>query len=295
MNHQLLYIFEEHSYFLKLSKCVFKQPEVNFLGVQLGHGEITIDPSKITGIKDWPTALKSVKKVWSTLGILGFQCPFIPGFADITKPLMNLLKKGTTFSWTEACTMALTRLIRIITLEPVLISPDQNQQFILEVDASQYATGAILYQADKKMTDRKGNPILQPCSYHSQTFSATEQQYPIYDWKFLAVIQGLHHWDYLLKCTKYPVLVITDNANLMYYWHPHKIGQHIAGYITEYKQYDIQLAYHPGASNCTDALSWQPNFAPDLYNDEPVVTLPEHLFVPPNIPVIELQTWPFRT
>jgi len=63
MNHRLLQIFEEHSYFLKLSKCVFEQPEVDFLGVRLGHGEISIDPSKITGIKDWPTTLKSVKEV----------------------------------------------------------------------------------------------------------------------------------------------------------------------------------------------------------------------------------------
>jgi len=63
MNHRLLEIFKEHSYFLKLSKCIFEQPEVNFLGIHLGHGEISIDPSKITGIKDWPTSLKSIKEV----------------------------------------------------------------------------------------------------------------------------------------------------------------------------------------------------------------------------------------
>jgi len=51
MNHQLLQIFEEHSYFLKPSKCIFKQPEVDFLGVHLGHGKTSINPSKIAGIK----------------------------------------------------------------------------------------------------------------------------------------------------------------------------------------------------------------------------------------------------
>lgn len=73
MNHQLLEIFKQHSYFLKLSKCVFEQPEVDFLGIQLGHGKISIDPSKIAGIKDWPTMLKTVKEVRSTLGVFGFQ------------------------------------------------------------------------------------------------------------------------------------------------------------------------------------------------------------------------------
>jgi len=104
------------------------------------------------------------------------------------------------------------------------------------------------------MKDRKGKPILRPCRYHSQTFSATEQWYPIYDREFLAVICGLKHWDYLLKCAKHPILVITDHTNLMYYRHPHKIGQCIARYIGKYEQYDIQLAYRPGASNQADAL-----------------------------------------
>jgi len=115
--------------------------------------------------------------------------------------------------------------------------------------------GAILYQVDKNMTDRKGKPILHPCGYHSQMFLATEQWYPIYDWEFLAVIHGLKHWDYILKCTKHPVLVITNHANLTYYWHPHKIGQRVARYIGKYEQYDIQLAYCPGASNWADTLS----------------------------------------
>ena len=144
------------------------------------------------------------------------------------------------------------------------------------------------------MTDYKGKPILCPCGYYSQKFSATEQWYPIYDWEFLTVIHGLKHWDYLLKCAKHPVLIITDHANLMYYRHPHKIGQRVARYIGKYKQYDIQLTYRPGASNWADALSWQPDYAPDPYNDKPVIALPEHLFVPLNTPTIELQMWPFH-
>jgi len=145
------------------------------------------------------------------------------------------------------------------------------------------------------MEDRKGKPILRPYGYHSQTFLATEQRYPIYDQEFLAVIHGLKHWNYLLKCTKYPVLVITDHTNLTYYCHPHKIGQCIAGYIGKYEQYNIQLAYQPGALNCTDALSRRPDYAPDPYNDEPVITLPKHLFVPPNTLTIDLHTQPFRS
>jgi len=139
------------------------------------------------------------------------------------------------------------------------------------------------------MTDQRGKPILRPCGYHSQTFSATEQWYPIYDREFLAIIRGLKHWDYLLKGAIHPVLVITDHTNLQFHRHAHKIGPCIAGYIAEREQYDIQLIYKPGASNRADALSRRPDYAPDPYNDTPVVALPDHLFVPPNTPTINLE------
>jgi hypothetical protein len=57
---------------------------------------------------------------------------------------MNLLKKDTTFEWTPECRTSLDTLIDIITSSPILITPDQDHQFELEVDASQFAIGAIL-------------------------------------------------------------------------------------------------------------------------------------------------------
>jgi hypothetical protein len=126
MSHRLLDLFEQHSYFLKPSKCMFKQPEVDFLGIRLGHGKITIDPSKIAGIGKWPSILKNIKEVQSTLGVPRFQRPFIPEFASIARPLTNLLKKGVTFLWTDKCTQVLEHLKGIVTSEPVLIPPDQE-------------------------------------------------------------------------------------------------------------------------------------------------------------------------
>jgi RNase H-like domain found in reverse transcriptase len=58
---------------------------------------------------------------------------------------MQLLKKEKKFEWTKECTMALDKLIKIVTSNPVLHRPNYDLPFMLEVDASQYATGAILY------------------------------------------------------------------------------------------------------------------------------------------------------
>jgi hypothetical protein len=131
------------------------------------------------------------------------------------------------------------------------------------MDASQISTGAILYQRDPPITlaDGMQKPGAQrPCGFHSQKFSTTKQNYPIYDWEFLGVMRGLHCWSHLLKGTSIPVIVYTDHANLRYYRDPHKIGPRVAGYLPEREQYNIILEYKPGATNRADALSRQPDY-----------------------------------
>ncbi len=109
------------------------------------HG-ITIDPGKLSGICDWPWTLGNVKEVRKILRVLGYQRPFIPNFASFARPLTNLLKKDTIFEWTPKCRQALDMLIDIVTSSPVLVAPNQDCQYELEVDASQFAIGAILWQ-----------------------------------------------------------------------------------------------------------------------------------------------------
>jgi RNase H-like domain found in reverse transcriptase/Reverse transcriptase (RNA-dependent DNA polymerase) len=188
MMHCLLELLEQHSYFLKPAKCKFEQTSTTFLGMQLRNGEIAMDLSKIARVKDWPETLETIKDVQSTLGVFSFQRPFIQGFAQIAKPLTNLLKKDTPFQWMDKCAQAIRELKKIVTSKPVLVPPDPTRQFVLKVNALQYATGAILYQVDLKLKDKKGNPILCPCSYHAKTFSATEQNYPIYNCKYMAIM-----------------------------------------------------------------------------------------------------------
>jgi RNase H-like domain found in reverse transcriptase len=60
------------------------------------------------------------------------------------------LKNEKKFKWTEECTIVLDKLIEIVTSDPVLHRPNYDLLFMLEVDASQYTTGAILYQPNNK-------------------------------------------------------------------------------------------------------------------------------------------------
>ena len=121
------------------------------------------------------------------MGILNYNRAFIPGFAKIAKPLTELLKKDTPFVWMERHTNAVQQLIDKVINEPVLVHPDPQKDFELEVNASNYATGAILFQRDKK-----GKIWL--IGYHSKTFSDAERNYDIYDKELTAIDRGLANW-----------------------------------------------------------------------------------------------------
>ena len=146
----VLCMMKDNSLFLKPEKCEFEKHRVEYLGILLEKGMVQPDLSKIAGLCEWPTTLKSVKEVRSTLGVLGYQHAFIPGFSHIARPLTKLLRKDKPFEWTDQCTEAVKELIRLVTTQPVLIHPDPNKTFELEVDASNYATGAILFQRDEQ-------------------------------------------------------------------------------------------------------------------------------------------------
>ena len=59
----VLNMMKEHSLFLKPEKCKFEKHRVEYLGILLEGGTVQPNPSKVTGLQDWPTILKSVKEV----------------------------------------------------------------------------------------------------------------------------------------------------------------------------------------------------------------------------------------
>jgi hypothetical protein len=116
--------------------------------------------------------------------VLGYQRPFIQGFVSIAQPLHDLTKKGAPFIWTERCTEALNELITRVTTESVLWHLNPTKQYELEVDASAFALGSILYQRDD-------NNKRRAVAYHSKALNAAERNYSIRDREFLAIIEGL--------------------------------------------------------------------------------------------------------
>jgi hypothetical protein len=87
---------------MNLKKCILFSP----FGVLLGHivckQGLLVDPSKIAIIVDLPPPT-SVRQLRTVLGHIGYYKKFIKGYAQITTPMENILKKYCHFQWSEEC------------------------------------------------------------------------------------------------------------------------------------------------------------------------------------------------
>jgi hypothetical protein len=73
----------------KPEKCEFKVTKMDYLGFIIEEGKISMDPTKVQGIVDWPTP-RTVKKWRSFLGFCNFYHKFIQNYSNKCKPLNKL-------------------------------------------------------------------------------------------------------------------------------------------------------------------------------------------------------------
>jgi hypothetical protein len=109
----------DHQLYAKFSKCEFWIDEVSFLGHVISPEGIVVEPGKVRDVLDWKLP-KSVHQVWSFLGLAGYYRRFIPNISKISKPITELLKKGTKYVWSKDCDEAFQTLKKLLTTSPVL-------------------------------------------------------------------------------------------------------------------------------------------------------------------------------
>ena len=172
--HIIFNMLEENDLYLKLEKCLFKQQEIDYLGVVIGNGQIKMDPSKVKVVRTWPVPTNPTE-VRAFLGFTSYYRYFIKGYSAITRPLLNLTKKGAIWHWGQAKQLAFETLQQRMCNEPVLQQPDFNKRFYLQTDALAYGLGAVLSQDGgtlQQMSPTK--PTLHPVAYYLATFTPTE-------------------------------------------------------------------------------------------------------------------------
>ncbi|KAK3507794.1 hypothetical protein QTP70_000406 [Hemibagrus guttatus] len=264
----------EFQLFLKAEKCSFHQPSVQFLGYNISNNGIQMDEGKVTAVRDWP-APATVKELQRFLGFANFYRRFISNYSSIADPLTNLLRnKPKSLLWSPAAEGAFDTLKRAFTTAPLLIHPDPDKPFVVEVDASTTGVGAVLSQ-------QQGNPSrLHPCAFFSHKLNPVERNYDIGNRELLAIKLALEEWRHWLEGARHPFLVLTDHKNLEYLRAAKRLNPRQARWALFFTRFEFSISYRPGSKNTkADALSRM--FAPEESPETPEPILPADLIVSP--------------
>ncbi|GAU25844.1 hypothetical protein TSUD_31080 [Trifolium subterraneum] len=124
-------------------KCTFEVKAWKFLSFYLTERGIEPNPDKFRAFFDYPTP-KSKKSIQTLNGMLTSMARFIAKSAQHVLPLFNLLRKETTFEWTEECEEALQHLKRALSEPPVLTRPIEGETLYLYLAVASEAISAVL-------------------------------------------------------------------------------------------------------------------------------------------------------
>jgi len=184
--------------YAKAEKCFFEQSSIKYLGVIISENKVQMDEEKLSGVLEWPVPTK-VKQVQAFLGFVNFYRRFIENFTKMSKPLSDLTKKDSTWTWGKEQQNAFEVLKKAFTMAPVLRIPNDKDPFKLSTDTSDFATGAVLSQKDMQTN------LWYPVAFFSKSLDVHERNYKIYDKELLAVIWRLEEYRHHLEGLPYKV------------------------------------------------------------------------------------------
>lgn len=77
--------------------------------------------------------------------MLHYYGKFLPNLATLLHPLNNLLKTGSEWVWSEACSSAFNEAKQLVVSPPVLAHYNPSLPIKLAADASAYGIRAVIY------------------------------------------------------------------------------------------------------------------------------------------------------
>ncbi|POM77124.1 Pol protein, partial [Phytophthora palmivora] len=216
--------------YANIDKCVFAAEEINVLGCFVSRKDI----------RKW-------------LGLANYLHKYSAGYAELARPLSDLLKKEADWVWEQQHQDAFDSIKASLQQAPVLALPDENKSFSVVCDTSDYAIGCALLQKDDAGHERV-------ISFQSRQLKAAERNYPVHDKELLAMKYPLVKFRVHLLGTR-PFVIYTDHASLRTATNSPHLSQRMARWLSFFAEYNFRVEYKPGKLNVlADALSRRPDY-----------------------------------
>lgn len=252
----------KYKLYVKLSKCEFNTQQVDFLGYRVGTDGVSMDPSRVTAIEEWPTP-KSFRDIQVFLGFANFYRGFIHKYSKVVAPITDLLqgmvagKKSGPFMWTAEAEQAFRTLKDCFQTAPVLAHFDPERQSRVEVDASGGAIGGVLTQAYET---QGGRTRWSPVAFYSRKMTSAEKNYHTGDGEMLAIVEAFKVWRHYLEAPAVSVLILTDHEALQSFMTTKVLNRRQTRWAEMLAAYDFLIQWRRGKDNPADGLSRRPDY-----------------------------------
>ncbi|KAE9022197.1 hypothetical protein PR003_g9909 [Phytophthora rubi] len=249
---EVLLCMRENRLYANINKCIFGAEEIPFLGCFLGKDGIRAELEKVCAIAQWPMP-GSQKDLRKWFGLANYLHKYSANYAEIERPLTNLLKKDAVWSWSSEAQQAFEAIKSSLQSAPILVLPDEDNPFSKVCDASDFAIGCALLQVDAERRERV-------VSFQSRQLKAAEKNYPVHDKELLAMKYALVKFRVHLLGQK-PFVIYTDHASLRTATSSPHLSQRMARWLSFFAEYNFTVKYKPGKQNVlSDALSRRPDY-----------------------------------
>ena len=245
---------------LKLSKSTFGMPRIKWFGRVFTSNGVTADPDKVDRIVDAGRP-QSVEEIRSFLMACQYNAKFafdnhgLGSYEEVTKPLRNLLKKDSIFSWGQQEEDAYIKLITMIN-NPSTLQP-YNPKLVTHVMADSSETGiqASIYQE----IPGKGKPVWVPIDHVSRAVTETEERYSPIERESLGISWGMEQFRHYLVGNDFTAW--TDHEPLpSIYNNPQKTAsKRISKHRDKVQDLKFKLRYLKGVNMPCDYGSRHPN------------------------------------
>ncbi|SLM36397.1 Reverse transcriptase domain [Lasallia pustulata] len=133
---------------------------------------------------------------------------------------------------------------------------NENKSMRVEMDASAFVIGRILTQ----QFEINGHLHWLPVAYYSKKLLDIETQYGRGKQELLAIVEAMHHWWHYCQGAKYPIVVLTNHADLVWFMTTPNLMRRQFKWAKKLVEYNFNVTYREGKKNPANGLLKRPDY-----------------------------------